>query len=354
MEFWMNREGVSHTLSRGSSGMQLNIKTCPACGDTRGRVYMNAETGLGNCFVCNMSFNKYKFIKEYLDVSFKDIMFNVKETLHDQGWQPKKTIMVATSNENIILPASYELPTKEGQNLLYLEKRNIDKEMAQYFRLRFSENGFWRYSKDKGHGLQNFENRIIIPVYDLDGVLKTFQGRDVTDSSDKKYLFPLGLPGTGKYLYNGFNALRSKRVIMGEGVFDVIAIKKALDEDLSLRDIVPVGSFGKHLSYGSTDGDDQLGRFIQLKAYGLQEVTIMWDGESAALKSAMEAAKLLNGIGLKIRIALLPFDKDPNEILPELVREAYYKASVYNNSISVKWMLNNPYEKDLKPKSFTL
>jgi DNA primase len=123
----------------------------------------------------------------------------------------------------------------------------------------------------------------------------------------------------------------------------VAAIKVAFDEDSGLRNVVPVGSFGKHLSYGSPTGDDQLGRFIQLKARGVKFVTIMWDGEEKALIAALNAAKILTGVGLIVRIALLPFDKDPNEVLSEVTRRAFYKAETYSPSLDIKWRLRNPY-----------
>ena len=63
-----------------------------------------------------------------------------------------------------------------------------------------------------------------------------------------------------------------------EGVFDVFGAKLALDEEIALRGVVCCASFGMHLSFGSIDGNDQLGRLLRLKGYGLEEVTMMWDG----------------------------------------------------------------------------
>lgn len=56
-------EGYEYRVSNGNSGVQLNIKDCPNCHRSDYKVYLNAETGLGNCFVCNTGFNKYKFVK---------------------------------------------------------------------------------------------------------------------------------------------------------------------------------------------------------------------------------------------------------------------------------------------------
>lgn len=351
LEQWFDRESRSFKMSRGQSGMQINAKECPACNDGRWRVYLNAESGIGNCFVCNQTFSKLRFVHLALGhdpenkgdwaATFK----HVKDVLGEQGWRPKRRSSVAVEYGEVKLPAGFDLPTRDGRNLVYLEERGIPAELAAYFHLRYSPYGTWSYIHDDGTTRrQDFTSRLIIPVFDLDGTLKTFQGRDVTGTvTDQKYLFPKGLPGTGRYLLNGQNAHRSKRVALGEGFFDVAAMKLAFDGEVALRDVMPVGSFGKHLSYGDIGGNDQLGRFLQLQREGLEEVTIMWDGEIKALEAALQAAEILTRIGLRVRIALLPYEKDPNEVLPEVTREAFWKAEPYTRSLAIRWRLRNPY-----------
>jgi DNA primase len=347
LEFFLDRESIPFKMGRGVSGMQFNIKTCPSCGDSRWRTYMGEETGRGNCFVCGEGFNKLKFVHAHLgNDKWGPTMSVVNELLHEQGWRPKRKAMAATFDDEVELPASTPLPTEDGQNLVYLEQRGFNGEISRYFGLRYCQFGWWKFKNDDNtQGTQDFSNRVIIPVYDLDGKLKTFQGRSLLKEHPTKYLFPKALPGTGRYLLNGHNVMATDSACMGEGAFDVAAIKVAFDEDHDLRSVVPVGSFGKHLSYGSQEGDDQLGRFNRLKQRGLKFLTIMWDGEEKALIAALNAAKLLTGIGLTVRIALLPHEKDPNEVTPDVVRKAYYEATTWTPAIDVKWRLRNPYRR---------
>ncbi len=344
-EFWIEREGVRFKRTPGRSGVQLNIAVCPNCGDRRSRVYINAESGLGNCFVCDKKFNKLTFIQATLGLPWRETIDNVRAALKEQGWRPHKRVEVAVATEKAVMPPSFELPTPAGQNLVYLETRGVTNEWARYFHLRYCEEGWWNFKRDDGStGGQKFDGRVLIPVYDLDGEFKTFQGRAVTaEDGGRKYLFPSGLPGTGRFLLNGQNALNRAAVVMAEGFFDVAAIKIAFEEDATLRNVEPIGSFGKHLSAGLGDGDDQLARFITLRNSGLKQVTIMWDGEEKALLSAIEAGEKLQKIGLNVKIALLPKDKDPNEVAPEIVREAYWKATPLTAAQIVKWKLRNPY-----------
>lgn len=345
MEFYLDREGLAYKSTHGQSGAQLNCRECPSCGDTRWRVYLNAESGAGNCFVCGEKFGKWKFAKLHSGYEQgRDVVQHIREVLHEQGWRPKRTVTAAVEiPAEVKIPSSIPLPF-EGQNLIYLEKRGIDADTAAYFHLRYCEDGWWNFIKEDGtRGGQNFKERVIIPVFDLDGTLKTFQGRDVTGASDRKYLFPAGLPAAGRFLYNGHNVIKTKRVLVGEGAFDVIAQKLALDGEPALRDVVPIGTFGKHLSGGHPDGDDQLGRFAELRKRGVEEVTIMWDGEKDALVAACDAALQLRALGLRVRIALLPAGRDPNEVPGEVVRRAFWKAVEVTPAQVVRWKLMNPY-----------
>ncbi len=353
LEYWFDRESRPFKLTHGSSGEQINAQECPACGNNKWKVYLNKETGAGNCFAgsCEAKFSKLGFVHQAAGrdmgstTDWRDTYKDVRECMSEQGWRPRRTVTVAVEYPPAMLPESFELPTPDGQNLVYLEKRGFTAEIAGYFHWRYCIRGKHNFKRPDGtDGFQKFDGRVIIPVFDLDGKLVTYQGRDTTGlAGDKKYLFAAGLPGTGRYLLNGQSVGRAKRACMGEGAFDVAAIKMALDAEPSLRDVVAIGSFGKHMSYGDANGKDQLGQFRQLKDNGLEEVTIMWDGEWKALIASLDAANLLRQVGLRARIAILPKNRDPNEVLPEVIRKAFWEATAYTKMLGVTWRLRDPY-----------
>lgn len=340
IEAWMDREGVKYRHTRGSSGAQLNVKECPCCGNSNYKVYINADSGLGNCFHgdCETKFNKWKFISASLGGAMRDVIEHIKSVAREQGWRPprKKTVAVNTTGV-LTLPDSIALP-HGGRNLKYLDNRNIIADVAQYFELRFSHRGKFDYLDDEGRPQsQDYANRIIIPVFDLAGDLVSFQGRDITGAADKKYLFPPGFASTGTHLYNGHNALGAEHITIGEGVFDVAATKIALDQEVSLRDVVPVGTFGKHLSHG--DGNSQLAKITTLKQHGLKQVTFLWDAEKQAIKAAVVAALMMRSHGLLARVALLPKGKDPNEVAPAELVASFYKATTITDANATKLLM---------------
>lgn len=348
LEFYLDRESEPYKVTRGVNGVQLLMRNCPNpnCRDDRWRTYYGVESHLGNCFVCGQGFNGVSYIYNHMGASdWRSTFVVVEELLRDQGWRPKRKAQAVVVQGPMVLPVSDPLPRPDGTSIDYLTNRGFGPDICAYLGLRHCVFGGWMFTNPETgvREVQNFSNRIIIPVHDLDGSLVTFQGRDLTGTSNRKYLFPMEVAGTGRYLFNGQNVVATNHVVMNEGAFDVAATKLALDEDVALRHIVPVGSFGKHLSYGHETGDDQISRFRALKARGLEIVTIMWDGEEKALVSALDAAKKLTEIGLKTRIALLPFGKDPNEVVPSVVRDAFHKARLWTPTLDVTLRLMNPY-----------
>lgn len=324
LESYLDHMGVEYRTRPGSSGRQLNIKTCPSCGDNSWKVYANESTGLGNCFKgsCSLgTFNKYKFIRALLgDPAHREVIAHIKESATTMGWRARKSATAVEYTGNVELPPSIELPDAAGENLEYLERRGVTGDLARFFHLRYCHSGGFKMDVGRETYRQDYSGRVIIPVFDLEGNLRTFQGRDITGTKEPKYLFPPGLNASGKYLYNGHNAWQSSHIVVGEGAFDVMAIHAALQEEPELRAISAVGTFGMHLSAGY-DGDTQIDAFSALKADRLRAVTIMWDSEPAALRAAIKAAEALRGIGLSVTVAILPKGKDPNEVPGYVIRE---------------------------------
>jgi DNA primase len=333
LELFLDQEGLRYRRGMGSRGPQLNLQDCPFCGNTKWKVFVNAESGLGNCFHgdCEKTFNKPQLVKQIRGTGFTEAVEFMRSEARRNGWRARRTVSTATVSDrgSPKLPAHLTLPIR-GKHLAYLANRGIDLATSHYFDLRYCHAGRFTYHLSDGvprH--QNFSRRVLIPIYDLDGKLVSFQGRDITDSAEQKYLFPIGYAVTGSHLYNGHNVLGTKRLVVGEGAFDVAAIKVAFDADAALRDVVAVGTFGKHLSFGTPDS--QLERFRRLKVErGVEEVTLMWDAEVRATDDAVNAAKMLRAVGFKVRIAMLPPEKDPNEVPPDVVRRAFYAAKPYD------------------------
>lgn len=334
IEDFLNFEGVDYRTTRGRSGVQLNLRECPRCGGRDWKVYLNAESGLGSCFhgACagEPGFNVYSFTFFANGQSHKDTIAVLKRYGKSVGWRPKVSIDTP-SDENpagVALPNSYALPIA-GKNLKYLADRGFTAETAAYFGWRFSKDGGYVYTLHGEEKRQNWANRVVIPVHNVLGEMVTFQGRSTEADPFQKYLFPPGLAGAGRFIYNSHNCLGLKELVLNEGVFDVGAVKQAFDEDITFQDVGVAGTFGKHLSMADHgDQKDQLSELKALRDLGLKEITMMWDGSFDAITAAIKAGLNLRRYGFTVKLAILPKDKDPNEVPTETVRQAFVQAQV--------------------------
>jgi DNA primase len=338
---------VDYRMTTGSSGTQVNVKECPRCGGKDWKVFLNAENGLGNCFhgscVGEPGFNLFSFAKHQLGLSAKDTVNYFEDFARKRRWilgTARKVHSARPEQVQLKLPESVEI--KQGQELIYLEGRGFDKDVAEHFGWTFCKKGVFAYKREDGEdSFQTYDDRIIVPIFDISGKPVTFQGRDITGKSLRKYMFPPGLPGTGRYLYGANKAKGVPNVIMNEGVFDVAATYIAFKE---FSDIAAIGSFGKSLS-GRIDtesmSEDQLSELIKLSKSGMKKLTIMWDGEVAAIHDACKTAEGLMRAGIETFIAILPRSKDPNEVSPEELRACYARALKATKSNIVRLRLKH-------------
>ena len=351
VEDLLDYEGVEYRATSGSRGPQFNVKTCPTCGGDSWKVYLSRDTGYGNCFhgSCGASFNLWTFAKALLDTADSRIVgVKFDEIAKLGGWRPKrreKKVSVEPIIGAIKMPTSIPIP---DANIPYLADRGVSVETARQFALRMCYDGSWRYKDEAGADKSRpFSGRILIPIFDLDGSLATFQGRDVSGLLDPKYLFPSRLPSTARYIYNGQRAAaeRWSHLILGEGAFDCIAIQTAIDGDHTLRGMGAGGSFGKKLTLDYDPGQTtQLQALQKLREFGLHTITIMWDGEKKAFQSAVRDAGRLTNLGFNARIALLPPGKDPAEVSAEVVRMSIRLAVPYSRNLEVRSKLRSPYK----------
>ena len=335
IEQFLDREGVDYTHSYGTNGLQLNVDTCPACGEGGRKVYINADTGLGNCFhgSCGEKFNKFKLVRLISGLAGQALDNYFIDLAADAGWAPKKP------KREIYKPADHlSLPSKliplpvQGQNLAYLEQRGVSLDSLRHFELSYCHGGWYSYKTSDGQEKYvSFDQRVLIPIRDLDGALVSYQGRDISGQRMPKYLFPAGFAVAGSHLYNANTFIEGihTHAIIGEGAFDAVAIHQAIHSVPGLNHMIGLATFGMHLSAGE---NGQVQKLDTLRKRGLKTVTIMWDGEGKALAQAVIAGQLLIGIGLDVNVARLPSGYDPAQgpgnivTPPSMVLDAVFRA----------------------------
>ena len=347
LEEWLDFHGLDYRRTAGGDDLQLRV--CPACGDERWRVYMHREKKLGVCFhaECRKRFNLFSFARATLEADprgtarhFEDYAQRVMR-LAPRPVAPSPTPRRCESE--LALPDSVTLPTPEGHTHPYLTQRRVLPATQALFGLRWCESGAWAYEDVEGRPRRmGFDQRILLPIRDLDGQVRTFVGRDATGHAALRYLFPPLLPSAARFLYGAELAGEAEHLVIGEGPFDVLAIHQALDHP-EFRRTAALGSFGLSIGHGDPQGDDQLGRLLRLRRGQAQRVTMLWDGEAGALTQALDAAELLSRHGLPTAIGLLPAGRDPGDLDTETIRRAIASAALYEANLRIRLTLAAPY-----------
>lgn len=246
-----------HDVHAVSGGRQLKLSgPCPFCGEDRRdlRLYVNPETELGDCKHCGTVFGPIKFI------------------MASEGCTAKEAEAIAEGNgdgfarEKQGRPAEPAIPFPTVKSIAeteaakaYLEGRRIGPELVEHFDLSYcianiEAEGKTLYTK----------GRIIIPIHDFTGKLKSWQGRDITGKSSMRYLFPPSFKGA-EFLYNAHNIkYNPDYLIVVEGVFDAFGWFRAGFKNV-------VATFGKKISKAQID----IIRSINPKA-----VFIAWDSDA--------------------------------------------------------------------------
>jgi DNA primase len=336
VEQYLDREGYDYTHSYGTRGLQLNLAECPACHEPGRKTYINAESGLGNCFhgSCGFKFNKFKLIKAASNLAGPDLDAHIAAVAEEQGWMPKKERATITRGV-LALPSKLRAIPEAGRHLKYLADRGITEDSALFFELKYCHGGWWKYMVDGAERFVSYDKRVIIPIADLDGTLVSFQGRDVTGTKLPKYLFPTGFAVAGSHLYNAQNFQQGlhTHLVVGEGAFDAIATHQALQGAPSCKNMLAVATFGMHLSSGP---DGQVAKLLLLKEKGIRTITMMWDSEPRAMAAAVNLGLQITALGFVVVIAQLPDGKDPNEATPEQVRHAIFNATPLTRMSAVR------------------
>ena len=172
------------------------------------KLQVNVETGKWHCWVSNQGgHNLFQLLKQVgADRSaYKELSELVGSTFYSSEKKP----------EDIVLKLPKEMKSFDDSDsvfnlhaLRFLFKRGLSEEDILRYNIGYCTQGL-------------YQNRIIIPSYDSDGILNYFIARDFYKGGMKYKNPPISKDVIGFDLYVNWN----EPIILCEGVFDAIAIK---------------------------------------------------------------------------------------------------------------------------------
>lgn len=224
---------------------------CPFHDDHSPSMCVSKEKQIYTCFVCGATGNVFQFIKEYENISFAEA---VKKVATIGGIEVKIDEMKPLKKESVLYDI-YNLTNKLYQLNLnttkgidakeYLKNRGINDETIKEFGIGLSliKGNIYEALVKKGfdnkdilksglateNGYDLYRNRIMFPLWDLNGKVVGFSGRIFNGEDAPKYINSreTEIFKKGELLYNYHRARnecrRKNEVIIMEGFMDVIS-----------------------------------------------------------------------------------------------------------------------------------
>ena len=308
---------------------------CPFHSEKTPSFYVSPTKQIWHCFGCGRGGSIFDFIKEIEGVEFGDALRILAKKAgivlkrQDKALQTKRARLI-----DILDLASkyYHQALKESKAGKiardYLKKRRIDDLFVDEFRLGFAPD-LWHALSDfltkKGYQLEEinqtgltvkkeeggfydrFRNRLIFPIWDVNGNVVGLGGRRLSkDENTAKYI---NTPQTlvydkSKILYNLDKAKteirRKNQAIIVEGYTDVIS-----SYQIGITNVVS--------SSGTALTEDQ----IKLIKRFTPNLILAFDMDLAGDEATKRGIDLALSYGLNVKVALLPQGKDPDECIRE-------------------------------------
>lgn len=253
-------------------------------------------------------------------------------------------------------------PKLGGDGMRYLaESRGLSTSVIRHFGLGFAPNSFGvmhNYMKSQGFrdeeliegflcgrsqktggAYDYFRNRVIFPIIDTAGNVIAFGGR-VMDDSKPKYLNSSDTPGFKKsrnlFALNFAKNHCAEQMILCEGYMDVIALHAA-------------GFQNAVATLGTAITQEQ----ARILAKYTKKVIISYDSDGAGQTAANRAMRLLNEVGLEVRVLQMSGAKDPDEYIKKFGPDRFRKLLTDSRTgfefrlaaILARHDLNDPSEK---------
>ncbi len=252
-------------------------------------------------------------------------------------------------------------PKYGAQAMDYLvNKRKLSTSVIKHFGIGFAPNSFGAlhdhlkklgYTDEEmvvgflcGKGRNNstydyFRNRIMFPIIDVSGNVVAFGGR-VMDDSEPKYLNTSDTPAFKKsknlFALNYAKNHCENTMILCEGYMDVIALHSAGFENA-------VATLGTAIT------SEQARIFSRYT----KKVVISYDSDQAGQRAADKAFKLLQEVGVDVKIIKLEGAKDPDEFIKKfgaakftaIIENSKTRFEFESDKILSKYNINNIDEK---------
>ena len=332
---------VGSYVSLKKRGANL-LGLCPFHHEKTGSFTVSPSKGIYKCFGCGKAGNAVGFIMEIEQCSYIEAIKQLAQRYHitieereltqeeKQRQDDRESMFVVNDFANRWFQSQL-FDTQEGTavGMAYLRQRGIREDIIRKFQLGYSPERakLWEEAKkagyqdtylvnnpdnqigtgvclkdEQGRLFDRFRGRVIFPFFSVSGKVTGFAGRLIkqSDKAGKYVNSPTSILYEKKHELYGF--YQAKQAIkredccyLVEGQLDVIQLVQSGIENV-------VASGGTALTFPQ----------IRLIHRFTENVTILYDGDSAGIKAALRGIDMMLEEGINVKVVLLPEGEDPD------------------------------------------
>ncbi len=326
-------EVVSDFVSLRRRGANY-IGLCPFHNEKTPSFSVSKAKGICHCFSCGKGGSPVGFIMEHEQLSYAEALRYLAKKYHIDIVEKEMTDeerQAQSERESMLLINEFAskyfeeklYETEDGRDigLSYFYERGFSDTIIKKFHLGYSldnSNMFYKEAVSKGYnkkylydtglciddnrggGYDRFKGRVMFPVLNIAGKIIAFSGRTLKNDHAKYVNSPESIIyKKSNELYGLYQAkqaiVKKDKCFLVEGNADVVSMHQAGFDNT-------IASLGTALTVNQ----------VRLIHRFTENVTVLYDGDSAGIKAALRAINLLLPEGLNIKILLLPDGEDPD------------------------------------------
>lgn len=300
---------------------------CPFHDDSNPSLCVSREKQIYTCFSCHATGNVYTFLMNYEHMEFKEVLKYLGEKV---GVDVAGINIKRKDTKFEKLYEAYQFSLKYYENNLYtkfgetarkyLASRKIDDELIKEFQIGLSldtRDDLTKLLLNKKYELKTLNSiglsvddrdiyidRIMFPLYDVNGRVVGFSGRIYKDNSKNKYLNTkeTSIFKKGQLLYHYHIAKEEcrtkKSVIIMEGFMDIIRASS-----IGVKNTIAL--------MGTAMTHEQVNLIKRLS----KNVILCLDGDSAGVKATLSIGETLQNSGFSVKVLSLPDPDDPDTFI---------------------------------------
>ncbi|MFA7074966.1 MAG: DNA primase [Endomicrobiaceae bacterium] len=328
---------------------------CPFHNEKTPSFVVSPEKGIFRCFGCNVAGDVFKFVMLIENISWIEAVkklaqkngITIAETFNEKISVSEKTkLFEILENTSKFYHRCFIESNSASHARAYAKQRGITSESVKKFLIGYAPKGKilesarkkgYAYEvlakaglvtkNDSGTVFEYMSDRLVFPIFDVQGRIVAFGGRTLSDSKVKY----LNTPETIVYskssnLYGLFQALpdirKNKSIVLVEGYMDVV-----LSQQYGVSGAVaPLGTAFTHQQA------KLIGRYSD-------NTVLLFDSDDAGRNATGRALEICAENDIAVKTSSLPEGVDPDEYLLANGKESFYKLIDKNSKTAIKFMI---------------